>query len=253
MSDGLIWGSGGALMGAIIGSFLGALCLRWPRGDSVARGRSHCDACGAGIAAHDLIPIVSFIVRRGRCRMCGEAIDHTHLWIELGAAMIGGMAFSLFPPQQAAAIALLGWLLLVLAWFDARHFWLPDPLVGGLAAAGLLLGDMVSGAALVDRLAGAFAGGLSLALIAALYRRARGRDGLGGGDPKLFAALGCWLGWAMLPPLLLIASVLGLGWATVQMLRGGTLTATARLPLGTLLAAAVPLTLILWPRLISGS
>jgi leader peptidase (prepilin peptidase)/N-methyltransferase len=247
LTPALLWPGGGALLGAIIGSFLGALVLRWPRGASVVRGRSCCDACGAQIAARDLIPILSFLLRRGRCRACGGAIERTHFWIELTAALIGGVAFALFPPIQAAAFVLLGWLLLPLAWIDARHHWLPDPLVGALALAGLLLGELVSGADLLDRLIGAVAGGLSLALIAEIYRRARGRDGLGGGDPKLFAALGCWLGWALLPPLLLVASALGLVWAGVEAARGRLLSATTRLPLGTLLALAVPIALAVWP------
>jgi leader peptidase (prepilin peptidase)/N-methyltransferase len=244
LSAAALWPIGGAFLGALIGSFLALLTVRLPQDRGVVRGRSCCDRCGVVLGAIDLIPLVSFAVRRGRCRACGGAIDPVHWQIEAAAMLIGGAAFALWTPAQAAAFALLGWLLLPLAWIDARHYWLPDPLVMALALGGLALGGQVSGASMVDRLAGAIGGGLSLALVAWLYRVARGREGLGGGDPKLFAALGCWLGWALLPPLLLIASALGLGWAAMLHARGTPLSATARLPLGTLLAAAVPLALL---------
>lgn len=77
------------ILGAIFGSFTGALVVRWPAGRSVMDGRSGCDACGRTLGPAELVPLVSYLVQRGRCRGCGVAIDRRHWWIELLAAAIG--------------------------------------------------------------------------------------------------------------------------------------------------------------------
>ena len=135
--------------------------------------------------------------------------------------------------MRGVALALLGWLLLPLILLDWRHYWLPDRLTGLLAIVGLAVGQFVSLQPILPRLIGGVAGFLSLWLIALLYRRVRGREGLGRGDPKLFAAIGLWLGWMLLPFVLLMAALIGLAAA----LPGG-LHATRRLPFGTFLGLA---------------
>src|SRR3546814_16951617 len=109
--------------------------------------------------------------------------------------------------------ALFGWLLLPLALLDARHFWLPDRLSALLAIAGLLFAGPLLDTTLGDRWIGALAGGGSLALAAWSYRRWRGMEGMGGGDPKLGAAIGYWPGWQALPLMPLLARLAGIGWA----------------------------------------
>ena len=111
------------------------------------------------------------------------------------SAAIGAAALALLPGTAGWLWALFGWLLLPLALLDARYMWLPDPLNVVLALAGLLLAGPLLEVSLLDRWIGAVAGGLVLAGIAAAYRRVRGSDGMGGGDPKLVAAIGCWIGW----------------------------------------------------------
>src|SRR3546814_2788914 len=101
--------------------------------------------------------------------------------------------------------ALFGWLLLPLGLLDARHMWLPDRLNAVLAVAGIFLAGPLLETSLLDRWIGALAGGSLLALVAWSYRRLRGGEGMGGGDPKLVAAIGCWLGWQPLPLVLLLA------------------------------------------------
>ena len=227
-------------LGAIIGSFLGAILLRWPRGESVLRGRSRCDGCGRTLAPRDLVPILSALIARGRCRSCGARIDPAHLIAEVGAALIGGAALWLTPNLLTAGLlATGGWLLLTLALLDARHHWLPDALTLPLAALGLTLGDWVLPASLPDRLIGAAAGYGALGLLAFAYRRLRGRDGLGLGDAKLLGAIGAWFGWALLPLVLLVASVAGLGWAMLLSLRGRAIDRGTALPFGTFLCCAV--------------
>jgi leader peptidase (prepilin peptidase) / N-methyltransferase len=238
----------GLTIGAIVGSFLAALALRWGRGDSVLRGRSHCDGCGVRIGARDLVPVSSYLLLRGRCRACGVAIDLRQPMMEGGCALIGGLALALHPGAEGWAGALFGWLLATLALLDFDHFWLPDRLVLPLGLIGLLCGFIGIFPSWQDRLIGAAFGFALLAAIRWAYRRLRGREGLGGGDAKLLAAIGAWLGWQTLPSVLLLAALAGLGWALFLALRGNAVSRTTRLPFGTLLAiAAWPLWLATQP------
>lgn len=225
------------LLGLILGSFIATLVIRWPAGRSVS-GRSACDGCGRTLAAVELVPLVSLLVLRGRCRTCRALIPALHWQVELAAGAIGLVSGWLAPGVEGAAGAVFGWLLLTLGILDLGHWWLPDVLTGLLAATGLAGGLAGLGPPLGDRLIGGVAGFALLWGIAALYRRVRGREGMGGGDPKLFGGIGLWLGWAMLPPVLLVACLLGLGVVIVRRLGGGAVSRDDPLPLGVLLAAA---------------
>ncbi|HZF43923.1 MAG TPA: prepilin peptidase [Sphingomonadaceae bacterium] len=235
----------GAIAGLIVGSFVGALIARWPRGESVVRGRSRCDACGRGLRVTDLVPVLSFLALRGRCRECGVGISADHLAAELACALVGATAFAAAPPTVAVAGAAFGWVLIALALLDATAFWLPDRLTLPLGIAGVLAAGAGLGVPLRDSLIGAAAGFGVLALIAVIYRLLRGRVGLGGGDPKLLGAIGAWLGWTMLPAVLLLASATGLLLVALRHVRGRPVSRSDALPLGTLMAlAAWPLWLI---------
>ncbi len=231
----------GFVLGAVIGSFLAAMLVRWPQGRSVTRGRSQCDGCGRTLGASDLVPILSYALARGRCRHCGGTIDRRLLAIEAGAALIGLTAIAAHPIPAAIFTALFGWWLFVLAALDVEHQWLPDRLTLTLLPAGLAVAAIGIGPPLEARLIGAVAGYASLALIGWGYAKLRGREGLGGGDPKMFAAIGAWLGWALLPHVLLGAGLIGLAVVLLMRLRGRAVAATDRLPLGTLMALAA------WP------
>ncbi len=225
-------------VGAVFGSFIATLAIRWPQGRSVTRGRSMCDACGTVICARDLIPIVGFVLRRGRCAGCDARIAPSHVVVELLGLGIGVMAGLVAPGMTGVAGAVFGWLLLALGAIDLAAFWLPDRLTGTLAAAGLASGLAGVPPGLDARLCGGAAGFGSLWLVAFAYRRVRGRTGLGGGDPKLFGAIGLWLGWAALPGVLLVACVAGLAVVLAARIAGRAMTSDTRLPLGTLLAGA---------------
>lgn len=235
------WGIAALVLGAVIGSFLAAILVRWPEGRSVARGRSHCDSCGKVLEPGELVPILSWFLVRGKCRGCGAAIDKRLLAIEIGAALIGLTAILAHPLPAAIFTAIFGWWLFLLAALDIEHQWLPDRLTLPLIPAGLLVAWAGIGPALADRLIGAAGGVAALAAIGWTYRRLRGREGLGGGDPKLFAAIGAWLGWAQLPIVLLGAGLIGLAGVAAMRLRGAKVKASDRLPLGTLMALAA------WP------
>lgn len=217
------------------------LVLRQMAGTSALNGRSACDACKTPLPVTELVPLLAYLLQRARCRHCGARIDPLHPIAELAGAVIGGVAGWLSPDAGGIALATFGWLLLALALIDARALWLPDGWTAALAVCGLVLGTQATGVPLTDRLIGGVAGFASLALIAAAYRALRGRDGMGGGDPKLFGAIGLWLGWVALPPVLLIAALVGLAVAALRMIRTPGDWQTMELPLGTLLAMAAGL------------
>jgi len=226
------------LLGAIFGSFIAALVIRWPQGRSVTRGRSACDACGRTLTARELVPVVSFAAQRGRCRGCDARIDPLHWWIEGAGLAIGTAAGAVAPGWLGVSGAVFGWLLLALAALDVMAFWLPDRLTAALAAAALV--TMLAGfdPAPADRVIGGLAGYGALAAIAWGYQAWRGHPGMGGGDPKLLGAIGLWLGWRLLPAVLVLACLIGLGIVLFARVTGRPLGRDTALPFGALLAAA---------------
>jgi leader peptidase (prepilin peptidase) / N-methyltransferase len=223
---------------------VGALCDRWPKGDSIVAGRSHCAGCNKTIAAYDLVPVISYLILHGKCRNCGQKIGAGTLMVELAAMSIGATSVTLLPAGQALAAAIFGWLLLPLAILDHRHLWLPNRLVLLLVVGGAIMGPLLTPELdWTARAIGAAVGFLSLEVIRHAYKHLRGIDGMGAGDPKLFGVLGIWLGWRALPMTLLAASVLGLGLVLLMNRReAGRGTA---LPLGSYLAVAAFLVAVL--------
>lgn len=243
MSDGgeLLYQGLGLLLGAIVGSFLATLLIRWPQGKSVVAGRSRCDSCGVPLGVRDLVPLFSYAALHGQCRRCGARIDRRHVAVELAAAVVGLAALIAHPLPLAAVTALLGWWLLLVAILDVEHHWLPDVLTLPMIPLGLLAAWAGLGPPLLERAIGAAAGWAALEAIRIGYSRLRGREGMGGGDPKLFAGLGAWVGGLQLPFILLGAGLLGLAAVLLMRMRGEKVDAASRLPLGALMAIAA------WP------
>jgi leader peptidase (prepilin peptidase)/N-methyltransferase len=228
------------LLAPFIGSFLGVLIQRLPEGRPVLLGRSACEACGHRLSPLELVPLLSWLVQRGRCRACGARLGWFYPAVELAALAVAAMAGgSAGGPDWVWAGCGLGWTLLALAWIDARHFRLPDALTLPLIPAGLLATWALAPEAVLDHAVAALAGYASFALVAAGYRRWRGRAGLGAGDAKLLAGCGAWLGLEALPWLVLLAALLGLGLAVALALwRGARLRGDLALPFGPALALA---------------
>lgn len=226
------------VVGACWGSFAATLSERWPAGRSIVRPRSRCDSCDAALGARDLIPLFSYLVSRGRCRSCGSVIPLRYPMVEAACAAIGLVAALFLPLPNAFWIALFGWQLLLLAILDAEHFWLPDPLVGCLALTGIVAAIVAGGSAVGEALIGGAVGFASLAAVALMYKRLRGRTGMGGGDPKLFGAIGIWTGWQALPVILLAAALVGMVAVLFLAIRGptGEPLHLRRIPFGTCLA-----------------
>ncbi|HYC98951.1 prepilin peptidase [Brevundimonas sp.] len=234
--------------GLLAGSFLGLVSLRLPAGDPIVAGRSRCGGCGRPLPPWRLIPLLSYLFSRGRCAACGTAIPLRYPLMESACAAIGVWAALSQPSAVAAVItALLGWQLLLIAVVDAEHFWLPDPLTLPLLVTGVAAAAMLDRLPLPDAVAGAAAGFGGLWLLARGYRRVRGREGLGGGDPFLLAAGGAWVGWIGLPSVLLWAALSGLSVIAARILTGRAVSGADRLPFGVFLAVGVWLTWLLGP------
>ncbi|MFT8719653.1 prepilin peptidase [Acetobacter sp.] len=243
-----------------IGSFLGVLIRRIPRGEPFAAGRSHCETCHYVLRPLDLVPILSWLFLKGRCRACGAPIAAQHTLVELAAcfvpvltlcgySVIGilhGQQFSDVWPDPLAFLfdCILGWALLALCWIDMTCLRLPDVLTLPLLLIGFCDALSLYGVSelglevLEDRALGAAVGWGSLALVGWAYRRVRGRVGIGGGDAKLLAVAGAWTGLGGVPSILLLASCFGLLWAMTMMARQRRLSLTSAIPFGPPLAIA---------------
>jgi leader peptidase (prepilin peptidase) / N-methyltransferase len=238
------------ILAPFVGSFLGVVIERLPADRSIVFGRSTCDHCGETLTVRDLIPVVSYLARRGWCS-CGQiALSWFHPGIELAALAVALSAATVLSGWLLWASLGLGWSLLTLAAIDWREFVLPDIITLPLIPSGLVVTWAIDPGLLWGHALGALAGFGSLALIASVYRRLRGREGLGLGDAKLLAAAGAWLGWQGLPSVVLIAAVSALGLALATALGGGKLAWTSRIAFGPHLALAFWLVWLYGPLII---
>jgi leader peptidase (prepilin peptidase)/N-methyltransferase len=227
------------LAAPFVGSFLGVLIMRLPARAPVALARSACPQCGTQLGAMDLVPLVSFVALRGRCRYCHAPIGFFHLAVELAAAAIALWAVAVdSSPVRIWIDCGLGWTLLTLAWIDWRTFLLPDVLTLPLLLAGLALTMLLDSESLADHCFATVFAYLSFQGLAFAYHRLRGWDGLGGGDAKLVGAAGAWCGLAALPFVVLGSALLGLLAALGLALAGRTVTSTTRIPFGPCIALA---------------
>ncbi|MDP9898575.1 prepilin peptidase [Variovorax ginsengisoli] len=246
------------LIGLLIGSFLNVVVHRLPKmlehqwaadtaaGDAPALPSynlmtppSHCAACGHAIRWYENLPVLSYVALRGRCAACRAPIGVRHPLVELTTAALFAWCVWRMPGQWAA-LAWCGFaaVLLVLALIDWDTTLLPDDLTLPLLWAGLLCALAgFTGVDIAQAVLGAAAGYLSLWSVYWLFKLVTGKEGMGYGDFKLFAALGAWFGWQALIPMVLMASVIGvvvgLGMKAVGGLREG-----GYIPFGPFLAGA---------------
>jgi len=208
-----------------------------PRYDLVVP-RSACPGCGRVLTPLENIPIVSWLALRGRCKGCGTRISARYPIVELAAGVAALAAIWTFGPTWTglAACAFL-WTLIALAFIDADTQLLPDDLTLPLLWGGLVANLFGLFVPLASAVIGAAAGYLALWTIYWLFKLIRGKEGMGYGDFKLLAALGAWLGWPMLPQIVLVSSVLGaIGGIAAMALKGRD--RAAPLPFGPWLAGA---------------
>jgi leader peptidase (prepilin peptidase)/N-methyltransferase len=276
------------ILGLVVGSFLNVVIYRLPiilqrewrmqatellppaAADTVLAGvdvsarftlsvpRSACPACNAPITAWQNIPIVSWLVLRGRCAACKAPISARYPLVELAtAALSAAVAWHFGFSANAACALLMTWTLVALTGIDIDHQLLPDNITLPLMWAGLLAAVVVGasdGALPVaprDAIIGAAAGYLSLWLVFHLFRLVTGKEGMGYGDFKLFAALGAWLGWRVLPMVILLAAASGAVLGILMIVLRGRDRA-APMPFGPYLAAAGWLAMMYGNSLVSG-
>jgi leader peptidase (prepilin peptidase)/N-methyltransferase len=220
------------LFGLLIGSFLNVVIYRIPKmmqresDNYVAHEsgkelphtdrfnlmvpRSACPHCGHQITALENIPVVSWLVLGGKCSACKAPISKRYPAIELVTGLLSALLVWKFGSGWAGLATLFfGWSLLAMTFIDFDTQLLPDDLTYPLLWAGLLVNLNGTFVPLRDAVIGAAAGYLALWSIYWLFKLATGKEGMGYGDFKLLAALGAWLGWAMLPTIILLSSVVG--------------------------------------------
>jgi leader peptidase (prepilin peptidase) / N-methyltransferase len=205
---------------------------------SVARPRSRCPSCGHVLRWHENIPVLSWLWLKARCSACGERISARYPLIELATALLFGAIAWRFGEQPAV----LAWCafaacLVALAMIDWDTTLLPDSLTLPLLWGGLVAAALGWTVALPSAMWGAVAGYLSLWIVYQLFKLATGKEGMGHGDFKLLAALGAWLGWQMLVPIILAASVIG-AVVGIGMKMAGQLREGRYVPFGPFLAGA---------------
>jgi len=174
--------------------------------------RSRCPSCGHGITALENIPVVSWLILRGKCSACAAPISARYPAVEIAA----GAAAAYAAWRYGFSLAALGamafcWVMIALAFIDLDTQLLPDDLTQPLLWGGLTLNLWETFAPLQSAVIGAIAGYLSLWLVYWAFRFATGKEGMGFGDFKLLAAIGAWLGWQALPLVILLSSVVGAG------------------------------------------
>ncbi|MGX5913202.1 prepilin peptidase [Aliidiomarina sp. Khilg15.8] len=171
---------------------------------------SHCPKCQAPVKAYDNIPLISWLMLRGRCRHCKAPISALYPVVEFVAALIPVICFWFFGvTSEAMAYSILLWILLILTVIDLQHMLLPDQLTLPLLWLGLLGSLWWLPVSPQDAIVGAVAGYLFLWTLYWVFKLLTGKEGMGYGDFKLLAALGAWLGWQMLPLIIILGSGTG--------------------------------------------
>jgi len=236
-----------AVFGACLGSFANVLIHRLPRNQQVVGGRSHCPHCQMQIAWYDNLPVVSWLLLRGRCRGCRGPIAWRYPAVELvGAVLAGVCAWLLGPTLEALRVFVFLELLFVIAIIDWEHMIIPHTLTIAGMVIGLALAPFTA-LGLGPALLGLVVGGGVVLVLSEGYRLTRGQAGMGGGDVMLMGFVGTFLGpWGA-------AAVLGagalLGTLYVLIRGAGRLNGTAKLPFGTFLAGGGAVVLLWGPAI----
>jgi len=195
--------AGAFVVGAMLGSFANVLVHRLPRGESVVAPPSHCPSCQTPIAPWDNVPILSFLVLRGRCRHCGASISPRYLMVEAAMGLLAVAVVARFGlTLEAVRFGLLAFLLVVVVWTDIEHGIIPN----AITYPGIVLG-LACSAALGTGLSAFEAAAGAAAVFLAIAVGSRG--GMGGGDVKLAAMIGAFLGWPAVAVALFLAVALG--------------------------------------------
>jgi leader peptidase (prepilin peptidase)/N-methyltransferase len=226
-----------ALLGLAIGSFLNVCIHRVPRQGSIVQPPSSCPNCGYALRWLDNIPVVSYIILRGRCRQCRTPISIRYPIVEIVTMIVFVLHYLVLGPDIILVPRLLfACAMIVLFAIDLEHYLLPNVITLPGIAVGLAF-SLLLPPGVVDALFGVLVGGGTLWLIGEAYYRYSGQEGMGGGDVKMLAMIGAFLGWQLVLLTLVLSSFVGalIGGLVIIARRGGMKYA---LPYGTFLALA---------------
>jgi len=207
------------LLGLIMGSFLNCLAWRLVHGESVMKGRSHCAVCGHVLGPLDLVPLLSWLLLKGRCRYCGERVSARYPLAELACgALFGSLAWRYGFSAETLRFLLLFSILLAISLVDLEDGWVPDRLliVGAVGYLVLLPLEPEPVKLLLRGLIGAAALFVPMMLLVLAADKLLGRESMGGGDLKLFALLGLYFGWQLGLLLVILSCVTGLVFAVIM-------------------------------------
>jgi leader peptidase (prepilin peptidase)/N-methyltransferase len=198
------------LLGLLVGSFLNVCILRIPAGESIVAPPSRCPRCGTRLPWWANVPVLSYLVLRGRCAFCAGPISPRYAVVELlTAALFAAVCWRFGPTPQGAVAALFVSALVVVTFIDIDHRIIPDVISLPGTAVGFALSWLPGGVGPVDSAAGLLLGGGFLAAVAAAYAWWTKRGGLGLGDVKLLAMIGAFLGWTAIPTTVIVGSLAG--------------------------------------------
>lgn len=184
------------ILGAVIGSFLNVCIYRIPAGESIVSPPSKCPGCGTPIKIYDNIPIISYIILLGKCRKCRRKISLRYPAIEFLTGLMSIMLMVYFGPSLSYLVYLmLVSALIVITFIDMDHKIIPDLISLPAIPIGFACSFLIPQLTWIDSITGIIAGGGSLLLVAIVYEAITGGEGMGGGDIKLLAMLGAFLGW----------------------------------------------------------
>jgi leader peptidase (prepilin peptidase)/N-methyltransferase len=236
------------IFGVAVGSFLNVCIHRLPLRESLAFPASHCPSCRTPIKPYDNIPLVSYVVLRGRCRACGASISMQYPIVEFTTGAVFLAAFLLFDSPIIYQRLLFACAMIVLFVVDLEHRILPDVITLPGIALGLLFSFFMP-PGWRDSLIGLVVGGGSLWLMGEAYFRIRREEGMGFGDVKMLAMIGAFLGWKLMLLTLLMGSFLGsaIGVGMIALKRGDMKYA---LPFGTFLAVGALVASVLGDRIV---
>lgn len=239
------------ILGLLVGSFLATVAARVAPAESWVWGRSRCRDCRMALGIPDLVPVLSWLVLRGRCRHCGAPISLLYPMVELACLAVGLWAVLVAPTSEILVFSLgLGWMLVLLGAIDMLAYRLPNLLTLGLGLAGVAVIATIAPDRLILHLVAAFGGYAVMSVTDYIYRRWRGREGLGAGDAKLFAAAGFWVGPMGLASVLLIGALSGLLFVAIRHGRHSDALGTIPVPFGPFLALGLWITWLHGPLVV---
>jgi leader peptidase (prepilin peptidase)/N-methyltransferase len=249
MDFGLLIALYSLLVGLALGSFMNVCIYRIPLEKSIIRPSSSCPNCGKKIRFYDNIPLISYLLLLGKCRHCHHPISWRYPAVE---AITGLLSLALFIRYgvsfQYLLFLLFAATLVTISFIDLDHQIIPDVLSIPGIVAGLTAAFIPGNVSWFDSIIGIIGGGGTLFLVGLVYEKLTGKQGMGGGDVKLLAMIGAWMGWRSLPFVLLVSSLTGAIIGSVFLLAAGK-GYRVRIPFGPFLSLGALFYIFFGPQL----